>query len=100
MQTASLTVDVDALRGIGVKAGAVATALRNATTAAESRLAVPIQFGSTAAKATQVAAKAWLDDLRRLAGDVATFGTGLTNAARDYQSEDQASAEQLSQVPR
>ncbi|GAA2712532.1 type VII secretion target [Actinoplanes palleronii] len=90
-----LRVDVEALHGAGQDVTAAAATLRATLTTAGSGLAPAPRPDSTAAAAAQKAEKAWLADLRRLAGQVDEYGRSLTAAATTYRATDQASADGL-----
>lgn len=90
-----LQLDADAVRGIGEQVTQAATVLGEAVPAAGSGLAPPARAGSTAATAAGSAETAWLAELRRLSVRTAAFGTGLTEAAREYEAADRAGGDDL-----
>ncbi len=88
-------VDVDALKRVGAQVEATAAMLRESVRAAGAGLAPSSPPGSAAVVAARGAERAWLAELRRLAGELDGFGADLSASAREYRAVDEASADGL-----
>ncbi|GLY00651.1 MULTISPECIES: type VII secretion target [Actinoplanes] len=95
MPAGDLEIDAPALRNVGKDVTGAATTLRDAVKAAGTDLKPGQGTASTAGAAAAEAETAWLTMLRRITGEVDTFGTGLTTAANDYEDADETNAQDL-----
>ncbi|WP_433796345.1 type VII secretion target [Actinoplanes sp. CA-252034] len=95
MQPDNLEVDAEVLRGVGRTVTDVAATLREAVKGAGPGLAPAARADSAAGAAAQEAQQVWLAALQGLSGRIEEYGTGLTTAAQDYRSTDEANADGL-----